>query len=201
MKLLKAIGTAAVIGLVLCASAMAKDIMAELSTKNANNPKCKVYFTVDVSHLTVHGQDFTMKWLDKDGAKKFASLCFTLDASKATKTFAVTASPLASSQQVGTRTETQTSNSTTQVDGTYSGDVNGTYTGSGNTTTTSQVNVPYAYTVRSQMIYGYVNGEQVGSVPWSFSDGTGLGGALVQKSAKNHRIHRLFEMMMEVMSR
>lgn len=92
MKLLKAIGTAAVVALVLCAPAMAKDIMAELSTKNANNPKCKIYFTVDVSHLTVHGQDFTMKWLEKDGARKFASLCFTLDASKATKTFAVTAS-------------------------------------------------------------------------------------------------------------
>jgi hypothetical protein len=98
------------------------------------------------------------------------------------------------------RTETQTSNSTTQVDGTYSGDVNGTYTGSGNTTTTSQVNVPYAYTVRSQMIYGYVNGKQVGSVPWSFNDGTGLGGACSEK-CHNHHIHRLFEMMMEVMSR
>lgn len=200
MKLVKLIG-AAVLGLALCAPATAKDVMAELSRKNANNPKCKIYFTADVSHLSIHGQDFTMKWLEKDGAKKFPSLCFTLDASKATMTFAITTSRLASNEHVGTQTETQTSTSTTDVNGTYSGDVNGTYSGSANTTTTSQVPVQYTYTVRSQVVYGYVNGEQVGSVPWSFNDGTGLAGALVQNSANNHHIHRLFERMMEVMSR
>jgi hypothetical protein len=200
---------ASFLGLALAAPAMAKDRVVELSDRNDNNPACRVYFTADLSRLNMHGQDFTMKWLESEGAKKWPSLCFTLNPMKASQTFVVTTSRLRTVQQVGVRTQTQTSTSTTNEDGTVNatvtGDVNanvsGNYSGTANTTTTSEVAVPYTYNVSSQMVYGYVGGQLVSSIPWSFNDGTGLVGGLTQKGMNNHHVHQLFEHMMNFMNR
>jgi hypothetical protein len=211
---------AALLGLALCIPASAKDhdLAAELSKKNDGNAACKIWYTADLSHLTIHGYDFTMKWLDKEAVKNYPSLCFTLDKTKAQFTLAITTSPLATTQGVGTRTQLQTSNSTTNLNGSVSGDVNGTansgasnttyngtyngnYSGTANTTTTTAVQVPYTYTVNTQMIYGYTNGNACGSVYWSFNTGTGLVGGMVQKGSNNHHIRELFEHCFDSMLR
>jgi len=154
----------------------------------------------------------------KDAVKNYPSLCFTLDKTKAHFTLAVTTTSVVTTQGVGTRTQAQTSTSTTNVNGSVGGNVNGTansgtsnttydgtyngnYNGTANTTTTTKVQVPYTYTVSTQMIYGYTNGNACGSVSWSFNSGTGLVGGMVQKGSNNRQIRELFEHCFDSMLR
>jgi hypothetical protein len=181
----------AVAVLSLCFSASAKDLhqrIVDFSSANEANPNCKAYYSVGIVKQSPTGpfilwglSEPILKWLSKDGTKKFPSLCYAhaqnLDvelyitgqgvpkgySSKRKPEFALIFTEgdvkfLHGSDTASVRSTT-TGQSTSTVNGTITGDVNAHVNANVNTattsTTTQKVQVPFERIFKPFSLYTY----------------------------------------------